>query len=344
MLNIREYVDIKDYSSLRVGGQFRYFVEVLSKDDLLEACKWAKGRSLRIFILGGGSNIVFPDGVFEVLAIKMNIFGFRIVSDEHNHIDINIGAGEDWDSVVERSVGMNLSGIEALSAIPGKAGATPVQNIGAYGQEIKDTLISIEVFNIEKGIFEFLSKFECKFGYRDSIFKMEPPRGIKGKLIIISINLRLRKSPAGIPKYPGFEKYFEDKHITKPDVREIREAIISIRKSKLPNPKEIPNVGSFFKNPIIESELLDIIKKRYPSIVTFPIDSDYVKVPAGWLIEQAGLKGKDFGNISVYTENALVLVNNGGASRVDIERVSGMIIQTVYEKFGIKLETEPEFA
>jgi len=336
---IREYVEIKDYCTLRVGGQFRYFVEISHKDELREIYEFAENNKLPVFILGSGSNVVFRDGILEAVTIKVNLFGFKIITNEHSHMDLEIGAGENWDSVVLRSVGLNLSGIEAMSAIPGTAGATPVQNVGAYGQEIKDTLLSVEVFNTIKREFEFISNTQCKFKYRDSIFKSEG----KGKYFIVAIILRLSKLLPTLPDYRGVKEYFEDKEITTPSLKEIREAIINIRSVKLPNPKKIPNVGSFFKNPIVEIELINKIKEDFPKIITFPIDDEYVKVPAGWLIEHSMLKGKNFGSISVYDNNALVLVNNGGASCADIIAVKDEIIKTVLDNFSITLETEPEF-
>jgi UDP-N-acetylmuramate dehydrogenase len=339
MIDIQEYVDTKDYSTLKVGGRFRYLIEITEKEQLSEAYDWAQEKSLPVLVLGGGSNMVFSDGVIEVVALCVHIHGFQIVNEEHGHVDIRIGAGEIWDSVVERAVGMNLSGIEAMSAIPGTTGATPVQNVGAYGQEIKDTLLSVEVFNIEMREFETIYKQACRFEYRDSIFKNEA----KGKYVIMSVTLRLSKSAPSVPNYPGVQAYFKDAHISKPTLREIREAVIAIRSVKLPDPTKIANVGSFFKNPIVLNDLAEKLKSENPKLVVFPIDPHYSKVPAGFLIEACGLKGQDFGAVSVYNNNALVLVNNGMATRADIEHVRDEIIKKVYEKFGITIETEPEF-
>ena len=339
MLNILENVDIHNYSTLKIGGVFRYFVEVDTASDLEKSFDWARSKNVRVLILGGGSNMVFPDGVIDLLAIKINIFGFHIITDDHNYVDINIGAGENWDYVVERAVGLGLSGIEAMSAIPGTAGATPIQNVGAYGQEIKDTLISVEVYKIESNSLDTLYLKDCHFAYRESIFK----HMFKDKYVILSINLRLSKLPAKVPNYPGVKKYFEDKGIMHPSLSEIRDAIVDIRSLKLPDPKKIANVGSFFKNPIVEKSVADKLQIEHPKLVVFPVDETSVKVPAGWLIEFVGLKGKDFGKVSVYSHNALVLVNNGSATRADIEAVRDKIIKIVKDKFGIELSAEPEF-
>jgi UDP-N-acetylmuramate dehydrogenase len=339
MLEMRENVDIKEYCTLKVGGQFRYFVELSDKSQLPEVYKFAKEKKLPVFVLGGGSNMVFPDGVLEKVVVKINFSGFEILNDTSDYTDIKIGAGENWDSVVERSVDMNLSGIEAMSAIPGTAGATPVQNVGAYGQEIKDTLLEVEVFDVDSGNIKTLSNSLCGFSYRNSIFKGEA----KGKYVITSITLRLSKSRPTIPNYPGVKRYFLENNINSPTLLQIREAIIDIRRDKLPDPKEIPSVGSFFKNTIVPKSVADDLKYQYPTMVVFPVNDKETKVPSGFLIEQVGLKGKNFGTISSYSHNAMVLVNNGGATRSDVEQVRDEITKIIFEKFGIKLETEPEF-
>ncbi len=339
MLKIEEYVDITNYTTFKVGGQFRYFIEVTDKSELLEAYEFAESKNLPMFIIGGGSNMIFPDGVFERVVVHINICGFEVVRETNEYVDLKVAAGENWDYIVENTVSAELSGIEAMSAIPGTVGATPIQNVGAYGQEIKDTLISVEVFDIKERTFKILTNAECHFSYRDSIFKKEA----KGNYIIVSIILRLSKSLPSIPNYPGVKKYFIENQINNPTLLQIREAIIEIRKNKLPDPRKIANVGSFFKNPIVEKVVAKKLKVDYPDITVFPVDDAYTKVPAGWLIEQVGLKGKDFGSISIYKNNALVLVNNGNATFSDVAYTRDHIIKTVFDKFGIRLETEPEF-
>lgn len=342
MVEIQEYVDIKNYSTLRVGGQFRYFTLISSVQNLISLCAIArddeKYKNIPIFVLGCGSNIVFSDGIINVLALKIEIKGFEIVNDTDKYSDIKIGAGEIWDKIVEKTVYMNLSGLEALSAIPGTVGATPVQNVGAYGVEVKDVILEVEVFDIKNNKIKIISNKDCKFSYRDSIFKNEA----KGKYIIISVTYRLNKSLPIIPKYPGIIKYFEDREILNPTLLQIRDAIIYIRREKLPNPEVLPNVGSFFKNPIVLTKIADKIKIEYKNAKFFPIDDNHTKIPAGWLIENAGLKGKLFGNVSIYDRNALVLVNTGKATKDDLMKVKEQIIKTVEQKFGITLEQEPE--
>jgi len=363
-MKIQENVDIRDYSSLHIGGQFRYFVIIDDKKNLENVYKEAKEKNTPIFILGGGSNIVFSDGVVNVFAIKNEIKGFEIVDETDEYVEIKVGAGEIWDKIVEKTVEMNLQGLEALSSIPGTVGATPVQNVGAYGVEVKDTILEVEVFDIRENKIKTILNKDCKFGYRDSIFKNEA----KGKYIITAVTYRLKKKATGkyssekvlgrgewepepdhfqknispSLNYPGVSKYFEEHKIENPSLKQIREAIIHIRSEKLPNPKEIPNVGSFFKNPIVKNEVSEKIKIDFPNARFFPIDEKTTKIPAGWLIENAGLKGKSFGNVSVYDKNALVLVNNGNATKEDLVNARNEIIKIVEQKFGIILEQEPE--
>jgi UDP-N-acetylmuramate dehydrogenase len=393
MLEIQEYVDIKDYSTMKIGGQFRYFVKISSVEELNYFYAIAQNKleykNIPVFILGGGSNIIFSDGIINVIALKIEIKGFEIVPVRHHEssaslplgspqgadgketnefVDIKVGGGEIWDEIVKKTVDMNLMGLESLSAIPGTVGATPVQNVGAYGSEVKDIITEVEVFDIKEKTIKTLSNEDCKFGYRDSIFKNEA----KGKYVITAVTYRLRKIDITSPEilferssdeggrgarpfqkefqassssslsYPGVKKYFEEKMIENPNLKQIREAIINIRKEKLPNPKEIPNVGSFFKNPIVSKEVADKILVDFPNAKFFPVNVNTTKIPAGWLIENAGLKGKSFGNISVYNKNALVLINNGGAIKEDLEKAKTEIIKIVEDKFGITLEQEPE--
>lgn len=341
-VKIQEYVNIKDYSTLQIGGQFRYFTKIENKEDLNSVFSIINNDSrynnIPIFILGGGSNIVFSNEVLNIFVLKMEIKGFEITQETDEYVDIKVGSGEIWDEVVSRTVDMGLSGFESLSAIPGTVGASPVQNIGAYGVEVKDTILEVEVLNIKENVIEILSNEECKFGYRESIFKSEA----KGKYIIIGVTYRLNKSLPTIPKYPGVLKYFEMMEINSPTLQQIRQAIINIRKDKLPNPNEIPNVGSFFKNPIVLNEFALKILVEFPDAKIFKVNETHTKVPAGWLIENAGLKGKSFGTVSVYNKNALVLINNGSATSKDILKTRDEIIKIVKDKFGIILEQEPE--
>lgn len=338
MLQVLENVEIKGHCTLHIGGQFRYFTRVTNTDELLEAVKFSEQKNFPIFVLGGGSNLIFADKVLNVLALKIEIAGFDVLENKDDYATVKVGAGENWDYFVSRTVASNLSGVEVLSAIPGTVGATPVQNVGAYGTEVKDTIVSVEVFDIQHKDIKILNNSECKFAYRDSIFKNES----RGKFVILNVTFKLWKKSPSFPNYPGVKKYFIEHNINIPTLQQIRKAIIDIRGVKLPDPVKVYNVGSFFKNPIVENSIALKLKNKNPDLTIFPIDENYTKVPAGWLIEQSGLKGRDFGSISVYPNNALVLVNNGNAKYEDILKVRDEIIKIVKDKFGITLEQEPE--
>jgi UDP-N-acetylmuramate dehydrogenase len=342
-----ENVPIKEYTTMGIGGEVAHLVRIKTKEEIPEAVAFAKEKNMPFVVLGEGSNSVFRDATLNAVVLKIEIPGFEIVKENDDSTEIKIGAGENWDKVVERAVEMDLSGIEAMSAIPGTTGATPFQNVGAYGQEIKNVIEEVEVYDVQNSSFAFLSNEECKFDYRDSIFRSSE----KGRYIITSIILKLSKFPPTMPHYPGVRKYFEStspqpspsQEREQPTLREIRQAIIEIRANKLPDPKLIKNNGSFFKNPIVENAVAEKLKEQFPNITIFPAGESMSKIPAGWLIEQAGLKGKDFGEMKVYENNALVLVNKGNATFQDLENAKDEIIKTVQNKFGVTLEPEPIF-
>ena len=335
---ITENIPLRDLTTFRMGGAARFFATVTSAADLTEVFVCAQKENVPVIILGGGSNIIVKDGsVLNTLVIKIEIKGFETVREDTDFVEIKIGAGENWDDVVRRTVEQGLSGIEAMSFIPGTAGATPIQNVGAYGQEIKDTFISLEAYEIATGEVKTFSKEDCRFAYRDSVFKQD----LRGKYVITSITLRLSKSPAGMPQYPGVQNYFDEKGITNPTLAQIREAIIAIRTVKLPDPREIASVGSFFKNPICANTLVQTLREHYPEIPSFAVGDDTSKIPAGWLIDTLGWKGKDFGTLMLYPKNALVIVNKGGATFAELTDVVGQIKKAVNDRFGIMLEQEP---
>lgn len=340
-MEIQENVDIKDCSTFKIGGKFRYFITIKNEDDLLSFISFIKNdgkyKDLPFYILGSGSNIIFSDGVIDGIFIKLGIEKFDIIKEEKDNAYIKVGAGISWDDFVKKSIDQNFSGVEALSIIPGTVGAGPVQNVGAYGVEIKDVLDEVIVYDLKESRLKSLSNEDCKFSYRDSIFKKE-----KGRYIILYVVYKLSKNKPKVPNYPDVLNYFKEKNIDDPNQAEIREAIISIRNSKLPDFRFTPNVGSFFKNPIVLNEVAEKIKVDFPDVKLFKVDENNTKIPAGWLIENAGLKGKDFGNISIYHKNALVLVNNGNATFQDLINAKNEIVRIVKDKFGITLEQEPE--
>ena len=329
-------VPLSKISTFRIGGMAKEVITVESENDLAELLanmppnkKW--------FLLGGGSNIVFPDGDCDTTIIRLG-FGAVEIQEDDGKVFLIADGGADWDEVVSISVSQGLSGIEALSAIPGTAGATPVQNVGAYGTEIKDVLVSLRAYDVKEKKFVTFSNAECTFSYRHSIFK----RDGKGRYVITQVTFELSTDEPDVPQYPGLAEYFAGKNITRPSLPDIREAIISIRAKKLPDPKHIASVGSFFKNAFVTAEKAEQLLKQFPEMKTFPAEKGMVKVPSGWLIENAGFKGKNFGTISVYKNNALVLVNEGGATRDDLDNAIKTIIEEVQNMYGITLEPEPE--
>ncbi len=330
-------VPLSTLSTFRMGGNAKNVVTLESQQDIKEFFTNLK-PSEKWFLVGGGSNIVFPDGDIDTSIIRISNNKITKTKETENIVLLSVDSGVVWDDVVKYAVENNLSGIESLSAIPGTAGATPVQNVGAYGVEIADVLESVYIYDIDAESFRNISKEECRFSYRDSIFKHEG----KNKYIIVSILIKLSKDEPDVPQYAGVSEYFAEKGITRPTLSEIRDAIITIRWKKLPNPKEIASVGSFFKNAFVTEDHAKSLLAEFPDIKLFPDVSGKVKVPTGWLIEKAGFKGQSFGNISVYKNNALVLVNEGGATRAELTDVVQNIISEVQGKFGIKISPEPE--
>lgn len=334
----REYnVPLSNLSTFRMGGFAKEVVTVENEVDLQELfASLEPGR--KWFVLGGGSNVIFPDGDVDTLIVKLAPSGIALDSDNDDEVIVSAGGGTVWDDVVAYSVEHNFCGIEALSAIPGSAGATPVQNVGAYGTEIKDVLISLEAFDVfERKIVTF-SNSECGFGYRDSLFKREG----RGRYIITKITLRLHRGDARVPNYPGVAEYFAANNISSPTLADIRNAITTIRWTKLPDPRLIASVGSFFKNVFVSVEQAEKLKKEFPGLKSFPVNDGTVKIPAGALLDLAGFKGKRFGNLSFYKNNALVIVNEGGATRSELVDLIKNVTLRVHDLFGVELESEPE--
>jgi UDP-N-acetylmuramate dehydrogenase len=336
-MDIHTQMPLKNYTTMALGGPARFMADVHSTDDVAMIYQNAAAQNLPIFVLGGGSNVIARDEGFDGLVIRMRILGFDVIADELNATTIKIGAGEEWDSIVQRTVDMNLTGIEALSAIPGTAGAGPVQNVGAYGQEIADTLVSLIAYDTQQQAFVELQSAECGFSYRHSIFRGEQ----MGRYIITSITIKLSKSAPQPPFYDALQIYFDQHSITVFTVKDVRDAVIDIRTNKLPNPIEFPNTGSFFKNAIIENWQLDSLKQIDSNIPTFPMADRHTKIPTGWLIEQTGFKGKVLHGIKVHDKNTLVLINQSATNYRDLADARDEIIAAVRDKFNIQIEQEP---
>lgn len=338
-MQFHQQVQLKTFSTMRVPAIARYLTHIETLADIDEALAFAKQNNLRVLVLGGGSNTLFSDEKeINALVLKIEIKLFEVIHEDGESAQVKVGSGEDWDAFVGRVVDLGYSGVEILSAIPGTVGATPVQNVGAYGGEIADTFVSLEAYEIATGEMKTLTKAECDFAYRDSIFKNE----YRDKYIIVAVTFRLSKKPATVPNYPGVAEFFAAKGIESPTLLDIRHAITAIRGEKLPDPKIIPSLGSFFKNPFVPIAQAEQLRELFADIKIFPFNETKVKIPAGWLIEKTGLKGASFGAVKTYEKNALVLTHDGTATMQDVCAARDSIIAQVREKFGITLEQEPD--
>lgn len=333
-MNIQYDVLLKDLTSIKIGGVAKEYIEINSEKEILELIEYTKDK--KIFPLGDGTNTIFKDIDHDIVVCKMMNKGIHLTYDGENFANVEAQAGENWDKLVKWCVDHNLSGLESLSYIPGTVGASPIQNIGAYGVEVSDVISKVKVIEISTSKILELSNDQCEFKYRDSIFKRNP-----GKYIIISVSFSLSKKvkDLDVPQYTDLQIYFLSKK--KVSAKEIRDAVIKIRKSKLPDPSNIPNTGSFFKNPVIDIDTFQELRKEYPNIKCHNTEEG-VKMSAGWLIDNCGFKGHSFGKIKVYDNHALVLTNpKCEGNYEDLEKAINQIQASVYEKFGIELEVEP---
>lgn len=334
-MNIQQNISLKAYNTFGIDVKAREFVVINSLDELCILCAAFNLTDRKILIMGGGSNLLLTKD-FDGMVIKINLKGIEVVGENDDYTWVKCMAGEVWHEFVLYCISNNLGGVENLSLIPGCVGAAPMQNIGAYGVEIKDTFDSLEAVEIATGEVVKFNNKDCNFGYRESIFKQEA----KGRYIIASVTFRLSKKPVFNVSYGAIQQTLEKNGITLPTVKAISDAVISIRKSKLPDPLVLGNAGSFFKNPEITPEEFDELKSRFPDVVGYPAGSGYIKVAAGWLIEQCGWKGKVVGNAGSHKDQALVLVNYGGATGSEIWKLALDIKNSVMEKFGITINPE----
>jgi UDP-N-acetylmuramate dehydrogenase len=336
-MDIRTDIPLKNYTTMKLGGPARFMGEAHTPDDIVTIYHNAQAQKLSIFILGGGSNVIARDEGYPGIIVRNQIMGFKVVNDTPDSTTLRIGAGENWDEVVKRTVEMNLTGIEAMSAIPGTAGAAPVQNVGAYGQEIADSLVSLEAYDSHEDRFVIIQSSDCGFSYRHSIFRGEA----KGRYVITFITLKLWKIAPAPPFYKALEDYFKVQSITTFTPAVIREAVIQIRKDKLPDPALRPNTGSFFKNAIIEKWQLESLRETYDDIPAYELDDERYKIPTGWLIERAGLKGQLLHGMRVHDKNCLVLINEAATGYADLVAARDEIIAAVRDTFRIFIEQEP---
>jgi UDP-N-acetylmuramate dehydrogenase len=325
---------LKNHNTFGIEAKAKQFVAVHSVLELKSILEQNKNQ--KKFVLGGGSNMLLTKNI-KALVIHIDLKGKKILKEEADYVWVESQAGENWHEFVLWAIEQNFGGLENMSLIPGNVGTTPVQNIGAYGTEIKDTFVSCEAINIESQETRIFTKEECHFGYRESIFKNE----VKDQYIIVSVVFKLTKQNHKInTSYGDITAELAKKNITTPTLKDVSNAVIAIRKSKLPDPVELGNSGSFFKNPILLKTDFEKIHQKFPEMRFFDISETEVKVPAGWLIEQAGLKGKRFGDAGIHKNQALVLVNYGGATGQEILNVSKTVQDTVFNTFGIHIEAE----
>mgnify|MGYP003947285659 FL=1 len=334
-MNIIENYPLLKLNTFGIDVKAKYFTSINTINELIEVTKTNVFKDLELLILGGGSNILLTKD-FDGLVILNNIKGKEIIDQNQQSIFLKIGAGENWHELVMYCVDNGWGGLENLSLIPGNTGTAPMQNIGAYGVEIKETFIELEALEISSGKIVKFNNSDCEFGYRESVFKNK----MKNQYIILNITLELKKNPVLNINYGDVKAILESQNIKNPGIKEVSNAIISIRQSKLPDPKKIGNSGSFFKNPIVSLNQLELIKKKYPNVVNYEINENEFKIAAGWLIERAGWKGKKFNNYGIHEKQALVLVNYGLANGMEIFELSEKIILDIKDKFGITLERE----
>jgi UDP-N-acetylmuramate dehydrogenase len=339
-MDIKQNVSLKEHSTMQLGGKAAYSTEVTSREELQEAIEWAEQKGVPVMTIGSGSNIVWRDEGYQGLILINKIMKFEEQPEDDENYYITVGSGEIWDSVVERTVAKGLTGIEALSLIPGTAGATPVQNVGAYGQEISQTLVSIEAYDKQTKQFVNIQNIDCAFGYRTSRFKTTD----RGRYFITAITLHLRHGNPMPPFYGALQSYFDQNNITEYTPQTMRDAVITIRQSKMPDPAHVANNGSFFANPIIDEGALTDLQADYPDIPHWPMQGGKVKIPAAWLLEQAGFKNLHDPATGMATWHAqpLVLVNEKATSTAQLLEFKQHIVDTIKQKFNVTLQQEPE--
>ncbi len=337
-MNIVKNYSLKHLNTFGLEAKASFFVEVNSQEELRQVILNEKFRAMPKLILGGGSNLLFTKD-YDGLVIKINLQGIEVIDEGMHTTLVKAGAGVVWHQFVLYTIEKELAGIENLSLIPGTVGAAPMQNIGAYGAEIKDVFESLEAMSLEDGTIKVFNGAECHFGYRESIFKTEA----KNKYIITFVTFRLQKRPVFNTSYGAIQDTLTQMGVEELSLKAISNAVIQIRKSKLPDPTVIGNAGSFFKNPEISNDLFETLKAQHPDLPGYPVANGNIKVPAGWLIEKCGWKGKRIGNVGVHTHQALVLVHYGGGQGNEILALSKQIQDSVWDTFTIRLLPEVNF-
>ncbi len=334
---MEENFSLKSYNTFGLDAKAKFFESLHSVNQLNELSSLPSFHTNRL-ILGGGSNILLTKD-FDGLVLHNDLKGIEVLKEDGNDVYLKVASGEVWHDLVLHTIAENIAGLENLSLIPGRVGASPMQNIGAYGIELKDVFESLEAWNIKKQQVETFDRESCQFGYRESVFK----NIYKDQYIILSVTLKLsRKANLNI-SYGAIEDTLKEMGVSSPTIKDVSDAVIAIRSSKLPNPAEIGNAGSFFKNPIVDNEFAKKMLSKHPNMPSYKVGDDQTKIPAGWLIEQAGWKGKSFGNYGVHKNQALVLVNYGGAKGDEIKQLAFDIQEDVKQQFDIDISPEVNF-
>lgn len=339
LVNIQENVSLTDHSTMRLGGAARYLAQIDNEDQIPELATWAREQRLPIITVGRGSNIIWRDEGFSGLVIVNKILGKEVLSEDAESATLRLASGENWDEAVAWTVDKGLSGIEFLSLIPGTVGGAPVQNIGAYGGELSSTLLEVNAYDTKEESFGSMLTSSCGLGYRTSRFKGAD----HGRFIITGIVLRLSKKRTQGPFYESLQAYFDEHGIAEYSPKNIRAAVIAIRTSKMPDPEKVSNNGSFFTNPIVDSEHFARLQQQYPDIKGWPYE-DKIKIAAGWLVEKAGFRGvrDEQTGMATWSAQALVLVNEHAKNTADLLAFKQKIVDKVQAMFGVALEQEPE--
>ncbi len=332
-------VNLKPYNSFGFDAVAKHFAEVNDIQELEYLIRSDVFKHEKYLILSGGNNVLFRDDFFDGVVVHINTKGIETLEEQENNVIVRAQAGEDWSEFVRFCVEKGWHGVENLAHIPGKVGAAPVQNIGAYGMELKENFLQCEAMDLSTGESKVFTKEECHFGYRESVFKHE----LKGRYVITSVDFLLKKDAPLHMEYSNIKSYLEQNGIERPTLQQLHDVICAIRDAKLPDIKQIGSAGSFFKNPVIESMQFETLQKEYPTMPYYDEPNGMVKVPAGWLIEQAGWKGWRDEHVGVYDKQALVLVHYGGGKGEDIVELAHKIQDSVEEKFGIKISPEVNF-
>lgn len=334
-MNIQENFSLKGLNTLGVQTHARYFTEITNQTEVNELIANPITHSLPVLIMGSGSNILFTTN-FEGIVVKNSIKGIEVVEQDNDKVIIKAGSGENWSDFVDYCTEKGYYGLENLAAIPGTVGAAPVQNIGAYGVELKDYFHKMDALELHSHKIKSFGVKDCEFGYRDSIFKSK----YRNKFFILSVTFKLSKKPVLKTDYEAIKTEIAEKNISDLTPQKLKDIVICIRQSKLPDPSHVKNAGSFFKNPIVKEKFYNEIKSDYPEIRGVHVDSSHIKIPAAWLIEETGWKAHKEGNVGVYSKHSLVLVNHGSASGKEIYDFACRIIDSVHIQFGIDLEFE----